>query len=145
VDIPRTRLELHLLRVPARGEVPLVGGVRVQRASVEAAWGSAAGLKAGTRPSLDRDPTAPREVAPATKSPLRRPSHSAHSMSEGRSTPVIRMLPASLAGSISRLSAISSKRSAGGGPGSPKRSTGHRCRHPRVSTPQRCVSPRALA
>ena len=31
VDLPRARLELHPLRVPARGEVPLVGGVRVER------------------------------------------------------------------------------------------------------------------
>ena len=31
VDLPRARLELHPLRVPARSEVPLVGGVRVER------------------------------------------------------------------------------------------------------------------
>ena len=31
VDVARARLELHPLRVPARSEVPLVGGVRVER------------------------------------------------------------------------------------------------------------------
>ena len=93
VDLPRARLELHLLRVPSRSEVPLVGRVRVERGERVRRVGSAAGLKDGTRPSLDRvpagrarraaeeQPAAARQPEPAQH--VGRPFHPGHDHAAG--------------------------------------------------------------
>ena len=144
VDLPRARLELHPLRVPARSEVLLVGGVRVERGERVRRMSESGRLErrdeAEPRPGARRaarcrageeQPAAARE--PERAQHVRRPFHSGHDQAAGIRVRVEQEPERDLVEALGR-----------GGPGSPVRSTGHRWRHPRVSIAHRSVSRRAF-